>query len=81
MLMLHCHSALLSRYVKKHEVCLNIFIHELISRLASEPNFREHNSLRIQIQKDENIFEIFYILNKVGISDMQFQYFIWALVS
>ena len=39
------------------------------------------NRLRIQIQTNEKIFEIFYILNKVEISDMQFQYFIWALVS
>ena len=33
MLMLHGHSALLSQYIKQHDFCLNIFIHELISRL------------------------------------------------
>ena len=36
MLMLHCHSALLSRYIKKHDFCLNIFIHELISTLMHQ---------------------------------------------
>ena len=36
MLMLHCHSALFSRYIKKHDFCLNIFIHELISRLMHQ---------------------------------------------
>ena len=35
---------LLSRYIKKHDFCLNIFIHELISRLT-------HHSLNSRTQQ------------------------------
>ena len=36
MLMLHCHSALFSRYIKKHDFYLNMFTRELISRLMHQ---------------------------------------------
>ena len=35
-LILHCHLVLFSRYIKKHDFCLNIFIHELISTLMHQ---------------------------------------------
>ena len=56
MLMLHCHSALLSRY--KHDFCFNIFIHKLISRLMhqslisrthTEPYTHNKNKKKVEV--------------------------------
>ena len=57
MLMLHCHSALLSRYIKKHDFCLNILIHELISRLMHQSliSWTRHG-VRSEIQKNQGSY-------------------------